>query len=136
MQYVDAADISFMVNAFCVAGLGKHIYTIIFTYKGERRIAIYLYDRCLTFKREATVIWCNSSISIVTGLYVLLHLSQGLNQLLVVVFNFMSGCEVSPLLLSGRLEGRALQVVTSASCWQRCEKDILSHFRLMLTDQL
>ena len=62
-----------------------------------RSTAIYSYDRCLTFEREVATIWRGSRISIVTGLYVLLHLAQAIYQLLSVVFNFMTGCEVSLL---------------------------------------
>lgn len=59
---------------------------------------VYLYDRCLTFEREVATIWRSSRISIVTGLYVLLHLSEGLSQCIAVVFTYINGCEVSMLL--------------------------------------
>lgn len=88
--------ISFVAYSFVVVGLGEHIHIIVwFAPKEERRIAIYLYDRCLTFEREVTMIWHSSRISIVTGLYVLLHLSEVLNQCIAVVFTFISSCEVS-----------------------------------------
>ena len=78
---------------------------------------IYSYDRCLTFGREVATIWRSSGISIVTGLYVLLHLAQAIYQLLSVAFNFLTGCEVS-LLFCRRLlveDSPALKLTESCS---------------------
>lgn len=69
----------------------------------NRCTAIYAYDRSITLTREIDLIWRRRSISLATGLYLLLHVSVAAYLYLTLAFGMVDGsCEVSDHLLTVR----------------------------------
>ncbi|KAH9934923.1 uncharacterized protein B0H18DRAFT_978973 [Fomitopsis serialis] len=67
---------------------------------------IYTYDRCLTFWREFDLLWRHRSMSVATGLYLLLHFSIAVYLYLTVILGlFVTKCEVKYNLLWVRQTG-------------------------------
>ncbi|KZT70213.1 hypothetical protein DAEQUDRAFT_228864 [Daedalea quercina L-15889] len=56
---------------------------------------VYGYDRILTFSKEVNLIWRRRSMSVATGVYVLLHVSIAVYLYLYAVMIILTSCEVN-----------------------------------------